>query len=175
MRVLLYVRVERASGGFLESVESGDLVARLDVAVGQIVVGNLPYRVGPVPHQRIILDRPFIILSGVEKRTGIEIVVAVHVVVPAPGDIVIFLGLFGVAFGKIRLGDDSRQVPLTLLRGIVINLDAVLQNVGIVLLHETALDHVGGGHLGETRVPRRLLEPVERLVEILLGIVDVAQ
>ena len=66
-------------------------------------------------------------------------------------------------------------MPLALLRRVLIHLDTIFQDVGIVLPHKAALDHIGIGHLGETRVSRRLLEPIEGLVEILLRIVDVAQ
>ena len=129
MRVFLDVRVERPFRGGLECVERGDLVTSLDVAVGQIVVRYLPDRVGPVPHQRVVLDGSLVVLGGVEKRAGVEIIVAVHIVIPAPGHIVIFLGLGGVALGQVGLGDYPREMPLTLLRRVLIHLDTIFQDV----------------------------------------------
>ncbi len=175
MSVLPDVRVERHLRGILESVKGRDLVAGLDVTIGQIVVRDLPDGVRPVPHHREVVDGSFVVSCGVEDRTGVEIVIAVHIPVGVPGHVVIFLGLLRVALREIRLRDDPREMPPTLLRCVLKKFQTILKHVGVVLFHESALRHVVGGHLGETRIPRRLFEPTVGLVEILPGVVYVAE
>ena len=175
MGVLLDVRVVRPLGSVLERVQGGHLVAGLDVAVGQLVVRDLAEGVCPVPHHRGVVDGTLEIPGGVEDRSGVEKVIAVHVLVALPDPVVELLCLLCVTLCQIGLRNDPRQMAPALIRSVVIEVQAVLKNVGIVLLHESAIGHVVVGHLLETRIPARLREPLVGLVEIPIGVVDVAQ
>ena len=63
---------------------------------------------------------------------------------------------------------------LTVGGNLVIQFHAILYDISVVFLHETALGHVIVGNIREPGVLPSLLEPIVRFLELLAGVVDVA-
>ena len=57
---------------------------------------------------------------------------------------------------------------------LIVQLDSVFQDIGIVFLHEPALGHVVVGDVREPGVLPRFLEPAVSFLELLVGVVDVS-
>ena len=112
-RILCDVRVEVDGGGILESPHCGHLVAGADIGVAEVVIGNLPERIGPVRHTAEIVDCGLVVLDRIHHRTGIEEVVAAHLLLH--GIIIVLAGLLAVPEHQAGLGNDAGKSLLPLL------------------------------------------------------------
>ena len=63
---------------------------------------------------------------------------------------------------------------LTVRRDLIIEFDSVLQDIGVILLHEAALGHVVIGYVREPCVLPGLLKPIVSFLEVFTGIVNIA-
>ena len=173
--IFLNGRVKGQDRGVLEGIHGRHLVLGLDVGVTQLVVGNLAQGIHPVRHHGEILHRALPVFHGIQDRTGIEPVAAVHPGFLLEDAVVVGTGFFGVAHHQVRLAQDAGQVRPALLGHAVIQGDAVFHHVAVVFLHELALQQVVVGQIRKARVLGRLFEPGAGLREVFLRIGDVTQ
>ena len=121
-----------------------------------MVVGYLPEGVAAVGHAGIVLDGAMVVMHGIEDGTGVEVVLAVHLL--AGERLVVLSGLVVVPEYEAGLGDDPRK-PLPALRrsGIVYPLP-LAHGEGVVFLIELAVNYIELTKLRESRIRRRLPE-----------------
>ena len=173
--VFLDIRRKTEGRCFLECIHGRHLVAQLDVAVTQLIRGNLAQGVRAVFHPGEVFHGTFPVLNHVIDFSGIEKV--------APGEfglvpkvfLIITARLFYIALDEVGLAHDAGQMRLTVFRNFVEQVFSEAEDIIIVLLIEAALQDVVVGKCGETVVLCAELEPGSGLLEILLGIVDIAQ
>ncbi len=91
--IFLDCQIVSLLGSLLEGLHRRHLVPGLDVAVAQLIIGDLADRIGPFLHKGIIVDRSGEIIHRVEERAGIEEIVSIHVPAAPLDPIVIFPGL----------------------------------------------------------------------------------
>ena len=121
-----------------------------------MVAGYLPEGVAAVGDTGKVLDGPAVVLDRIQHRTGIEEVVAVHILLRET--LVIDPGLLGVAEHEGRLGDYPREPFPPFLRGAGIYALAFLERVGVVMQVELAVDQIEFRQGPEPRIRSRIGE-----------------
>ena len=136
------------------------------VGVGEVVVGDLAQRVGAVAHLGEVLDGAGVVVHGVEHRTGVEVVLAVH---PLVGEVVVvFAGLVVVALDQVGLGKLPRHALAPPGGQGAVDAGAFADDEVVILLVELAVHDVEVRQRLEARVDRGLPEVGLRLGELLV-------
>ena len=164
--VLGDLRIEVHPGRVVERLHRRHLVVRAQVGVGHQVVGHLAQGIRAVAHLREIVDGSGVIVHGIEHRAGVEVILAVHVLVGQV--VVVFAGLLLLALDQVRLGEHARHAFAALRGQAVVDARSFPDHEVVVLLVELAVHDVEIGQGLETRVGRSQPEIGLRLGELLV-------
>ena len=159
--------------GLLEGAHSRHLVLQADIAVTQLVRGNLAQGIGAVPHPGKLVHGALPVLLEIADFAGIKAVAA-----GGRGGMVQFVigsCLLHVTQHQVAFAQDAGQVRAAVFRDAVIKFVPVFHHIGVVFPVEAAFQDVVAGQQAETVIGRCLLKPLLGLLEMLLGIVHIAQ